>query len=118
MRKAQNFWSLRTSLIRPAKAVLPRTPLRDGLSPQQRAYWSLPAGKPFYVTSPIFYVNACTRSTHLGAPQGLTITAPHIGHLYTLILTDVLKRWQLLQGKRVILGTGTDEHGMKVGLQY
>ncbi|MCJ1397134.1 methionyl-tRNA synthetase [Xylographa trunciseda] len=54
--------------------------------------------KPYYVTTPIFYVNA----------------APHIGHLYTLILTDVLKRWQVLQGRKAILCTGTDEHGMKV----
>ncbi|KAL8739719.1 MAG: hypothetical protein Q9190_007504 [Brigantiaea leucoxantha] len=54
--------------------------------------------KPYYVTSPIFYVNA----------------APHIGHLYTLVLTDVLKRWHALRGRGAILCTGTDEHGMKV----
>ena len=54
--------------------------------------------KPYYVTSPIFYVNA----------------APHVGHLYTLILTDVLKRWHSLLGKHSILCTGTDEHGMKI----
>ena len=54
--------------------------------------------KPFYVTSPIFYVNA----------------APHVGHLYTLILTDVLKRWHALMGRKSILCTGTDEHGMKI----
>ncbi|KAL9101768.1 MAG: hypothetical protein Q9163_003015 [Psora crenata] len=54
--------------------------------------------KPYYVTSPIFYVNA----------------APHVGHLYTLILADVLKRWNGLLGKKSILCTGTDEHGMKI----
>ncbi|KAL9128970.1 MAG: hypothetical protein Q9217_002445 [Psora testacea] len=54
--------------------------------------------KPYYVTSPIFYVNA----------------APHVGHLYTLILADVLKRWSALLGKKSILCTGTDEHGMKI----
>ena len=54
--------------------------------------------KPYYVTTPIFYVNA----------------APHVGHLYTMILADVLKRWQLLKGNDAILCTGTDEHGMKV----
>lgn len=43
------------------------------------------------------------------------ILAPHIGHLYTLVLTDILKRWQVLRGKKAILCTGTDEHGMKVG---
>ncbi|MCJ1477922.1 methionyl-tRNA synthetase [Lambiella insularis] len=42
------------------------------------------------------------------------LLSPHIGHLYTLILTDVLKRWQVLQGKKAILCTGTDEHGMKI----
>ncbi|KAK3712621.1 methionyl-tRNA synthetase [Vermiconidia calcicola] len=55
-------------------------------------------GKPYYVTTPIFYVNA----------------APHVGHMYTMILTDVLKRWQQMKNRRSILCTGTDEHGMKV----
>ncbi|KAL9597792.1 MAG: hypothetical protein Q9219_004919 [cf. Caloplaca sp. 3 TL-2023] len=54
--------------------------------------------KPYYVTSPIFYVNA----------------APHIGHLYTLVLTDVFKRFHALKGRKAILCTGTDEHGMKI----
>ncbi|KAG9832782.1 hypothetical protein KCV05_g13319, partial [Aureobasidium melanogenum] len=54
--------------------------------------------KPYYVTTPIFYVNA----------------APHAGHLYTMVLADVLKRWQVLKGKRAVLLTGTDEHGMKI----
>ncbi|KAL9060306.1 MAG: hypothetical protein Q9162_000710, partial [Coniocarpon cinnabarinum] len=54
--------------------------------------------KPYYVTTPIFYVNA----------------APHVGHLYSMVLADILKRWNVLQGKRSILCTGTDEHGMKV----
>lgn len=54
--------------------------------------------KPYYVTSPIFYVNA----------------APHVGHLYTLILADVMKRWHSLLGKKSILCIGTDEHGMKI----
>lgn len=40
--------------------------------------------------------------------------APHVGHLYTMVLTDILKRWQVLQGKKAILCTGTDEHGMKI----
>jgi methionyl-tRNA synthetase len=40
--------------------------------------------------------------------------APHVGHLYTMVLTDILKRWQVLRGKRAILCTGTDEHGMKI----
>ncbi|TGO34732.1 hypothetical protein BHYA_0184g00130 [Botrytis hyacinthi] len=54
--------------------------------------------KPYYVTTPIFYVNA----------------APHVGHLYTMVLADVFKRWQVLKGDTAILCTGTDEHGMKI----
>lgn len=56
------------------------------------------AEKPYYVTTPIFYVNA----------------EPHVGHFYTLVLTDVLKRYQILKGRRALLCTGTDEHGMKI----
>ncbi|KAI1444826.1 methionyl-tRNA synthetase [Annulohypoxylon stygium] len=54
--------------------------------------------KPYYVTTPIFYVNA----------------SPHVGHLYSMLIADVLKRWQVLKGKPAILSTGTDEHGTKV----
>lgn len=54
--------------------------------------------KPYYITTPIFYVNA----------------APHVGHLYTMVLTDVIKRWHVLKGEDAILCTGTDEHGLKV----
>ncbi|KAM0328508.1 hypothetical protein ACHAQA_004915 [Verticillium albo-atrum] len=54
--------------------------------------------KPFYVTSPIFYVNA----------------SPHVGHMYTMILADSIKRWQTLRGRTALYCTGTDEHGMKV----
>ena len=55
--------------------------------------------KSFYVSTPIFYVNA----------------PPHIGHLYTATLADAACRWQKLkhsEGARLI--TGTDEHGSKV----
>ncbi|KAK0739249.1 tRNA synthetases class I (M)-domain-containing protein [Apiosordaria backusii] len=54
--------------------------------------------KPYYVTTPIFYVNA----------------APHIGHMYSMTLADVLKRYQTLHSRPAILLTGTDEHGMKI----
>ena len=38
-----------------------------------------------------------------------------MGHLYTLILADILKRWQVLRGDdKAFLLTGTDEHGMKI----
>ncbi|KAK7632393.1 methionine-tRNA synthetase [Phyllosticta citricarpa] len=54
--------------------------------------------KKYFITTPIFYVNA----------------APHVGHLYTMVLADILKRWQVLRGKDALLSTGTDEHGLKV----
>ncbi|KAI1174009.1 tRNA synthetases class I (M)-domain-containing protein [Nemania sp. FL0916] len=57
-----------------------------------------PEDKPYYVTTPIFYVNA----------------SPHVGHLYSMVMADVLTRWQKLKGRAVFLSTGTDEHGMKV----
>jgi tRNA synthetase class I (M) len=56
--------------------------------------------KPFYVTSPIFYVNA----------------APHIGHLYSMLLADIFKRWAHIRGNKALLSIGTDEHGLKVVL--
>ncbi|TVY51260.1 putative methionine--tRNA ligase, mitochondrial [Lachnellula cervina] len=70
-----------------------KSPFRASFSTSPRAL-----EKPYYITSPIFYVNA----------------APHVGHLYTMVLTDILKRWQVLRGKKAILCTGTDEHGMKI----
>ena len=53
---------------------------------------------PFYVTTPIYYVN----------------DAPHIGHAYTTVAADVLARWRRLWGDDVVFLTGTDEHGLKV----
>ena len=54
--------------------------------------------KKFYITTAIAYVN------------GL----PHLGHAYEAILTDVMARFQRLDGKDVMFLTGTDEHGEKV----
>jgi methionyl-tRNA synthetase len=54
--------------------------------------------KPFYVTTPIYYVN------------GL----PHIGHTYTTIVCDVVARYRRLEGRPVRFLTGTDEHGQKI----
>jgi len=53
---------------------------------------------PYYITTPIFYVNG----------------APHIGHAYTMIACDVLARFKRLDGHEVFFLTGTDEHGQKV----
>ena len=52
----------------------------------------------FYITTPIYYVNA----------------QPHLGHAYTTIATDVLARHQRQRGKDVFFLTGTDEHGEPV----
>ena len=54
--------------------------------------------KTFYVTTPIYYVNA----------------DPHLGHAYTTIVSDFLARWHRLDGHRTYFLTGTDEHGEKV----
>ncbi len=54
--------------------------------------------KPFYVTTPIYYVN----------------DLPHIGHLYTTIVADVIARYRRLAGNDVRFLTGTDEHGQKI----
>jgi methionyl-tRNA synthetase len=52
----------------------------------------------FYVTTPIYYVNA----------------APHLGHAYTTIAADVLARHHRQRGRQVFFLTGTDEHGEPV----
>ncbi|MFC1884927.1 methionine--tRNA ligase [Thermodesulfobacteriota bacterium] len=52
----------------------------------------------FYVTTPIYYVNA----------------EPHIGHAYTTIVADVLNRFYILDGFECFFLTGTDEHGDKI----
>jgi len=52
----------------------------------------------FYLTTPIYYVNA----------------APHIGHAYTNIIADCMARFKRLQSQEVIFLTGTDEHGEKI----
>jgi methionyl-tRNA synthetase len=54
--------------------------------------------KRYYLTTPIYYVNA----------------APHIGHVYTTIAADAIRRFKRMQGYDAILTTGTDEHGQKV----
>ncbi|HXQ50191.1 MAG TPA: methionine--tRNA ligase [Stellaceae bacterium] len=55
-------------------------------------------GDPYYLTTPIYYVN----------------DSPHIGHAYTTVATDALARFQRLDGRDVMFLTGTDEHGQKV----
>src|SRR3984957_178500 len=54
----------------------------------------------FFITTPIFYVNA----------------APHLGHAYTTIGADILARHMRQRGEEVFFLTGTDEHGEPVAL--
>ncbi|KAJ3055330.1 methionyl-tRNA synthetase [Rhizophlyctis rosea] len=42
------------------------------------------------------------------------VLVPHIGHLYSAVLADVLRRWYEFKGHKAILSTGTDEHGQKI----
>jgi len=53
---------------------------------------------PFYVTTPIYYVN----------------DRPHVGHCYTTLIADVLARFMRFAGRDVFFLTGTDEHADKV----
>jgi len=55
-------------------------------------------GRIFYITTPIYYVNA----------------TPHLGHAYTTILADALVRFKRFLGDEVYFLTGTDEHGNKI----
>ncbi len=52
----------------------------------------------FYITTPIYYVNA----------------RPHIGHTYTTVVCDAIARRQRMLGVDTFFLTGTDEHGQKI----
>jgi methionyl-tRNA synthetase len=54
--------------------------------------------KKFYITTPIYYVNA----------------RPHIGHAYTTLTCDAIARRQRMMGFDTFFLTGTDEHGQKI----
>ncbi|MGE5184189.1 MAG: methionine--tRNA ligase [Acidobacteriota bacterium] len=54
--------------------------------------------KPFYITTPIYYVN----------------DVPHLGHAYTTIVADALARYHRMIGDDTRFLTGTDEHGQKI----
>ena len=54
--------------------------------------------RTWYITTPIYYVN----------------DRPHIGHMYTTVVADVIARFRRLMGDEVRLVTGTDEHGQKI----
>ena len=52
----------------------------------------------FYITTPIYYVNA----------------TPHVGHAYTTIAADILARHRRQRGEETFFLTGTDEHGSNI----
>ena len=54
--------------------------------------------KRFFISTPIYYVNA----------------EPHLGHAYTTITADVITRFHHMKGEETFFVTGTDEHGDKV----
>ncbi|KAF0218487.1 MAG: methionyl-tRNA synthetase [bacterium] len=54
--------------------------------------------KTFYITTPIYYVNA----------------RPHLGHVYTTTIADLITRFKRQRGFDVFFLTGTDEHGQKI----
>lgn len=54
--------------------------------------------KTFYITTPIYYANSL----------------PHLGHLYTTIVADVIHRYKKQRGFDVLFLTGTDEHGVNI----
>jgi methionyl-tRNA synthetase len=54
--------------------------------------------QPFYITTPIYYVN----------------DVPHLGHAYTTLVADTLARFHRMRGDDTRFLTGTDEHGQKI----
>jgi len=58
----------------------------------------MPQRPPYYLTTPIYYVNA----------------RPHLGTAYSTIVTDTIARYKRAQGFDVFFLTGTDEHGQKI----
>src|SRR3954466_7341195 len=54
--------------------------------------------KTFFITTPIYYINA----------------TPHIGHAYTQIAADARARFERLRGRKVYFLTGTDENAEKI----
>lgn len=87
--------------------------------------------KPYYITTPIFYPNAgelvliSVQNTFLSlvalntcghSLTWFTLSAPHIGHLHSLVVADIFARFaRLVEPTRpVLFVAGTDEHGLKI----
>lgn len=72
---------------------------RSSLIPDQPVTYFLETFvQPFYLTTPIYYVNA----------------KPHLGHAYTTLVADSMIRFQRMLGREAFMTTGTDEHGDKI----
>lgn len=80
-----------------ATAAKPPHTLRTAFTPLLNLQTA--AMSKFYLTTPIYYVNA----------------RPHIGHAYTTIAADTLARRKRIEGLDTYFLTGTDEHGQKIG---
>src|SRR4051812_41461097 len=52
----------------------------------------------YYITTPIYYANSL----------------PHLGHLYSTIVADVIQRYKRQRGLETLFLTGTDEHGINI----
>src|SRR5688572_3574373 len=76
----------------------PAPPARHG--PREIDHLAFEQPMSFYITTPIYYVNA----------------APHLGHAYSTIGADILARHHRQRGEDVFFLTGTDEHGEPVAL--
>ena len=69
-----------------------------GKNPVYTLHFSLFKMNTFYITTPIYYANSL----------------PHLGHLYTTIVADVIHRYKKQRGFDVYFLTGTDEHGINI----
>ncbi|KAK2198144.1 bifunctional Methioninyl-tRNA synthetase core domain/Aminoacyl-tRNA synthetase [Babesia duncani] len=71
---------------------------RNGVHVKTSPHASTVDEEQYLITSPLFYLNS----------------EPHIGHAYTVVAADVIKRFKLMQGQNAKLLVGTDEHGTKI----
>ncbi|RNF01436.1 putative methionyl-tRNA synthetase [Trypanosoma rangeli] len=94
----QLFQATREELIAGAFEALAVQELADFLRAPRVYKVSPSVSKVFFITAPIYYVNA----------------SPHIGHVYSTLIADVIARYHTIKGERVFVMTGTDEHGQKV----
>lgn len=52
----------------------------------------------YYLTTPLYYTNGM----------------PHIGHTYSTVVADVIRRYKRMRGFDAFMTTGADEHGVNV----